>query len=119
MKKIQKFLKAFPYAFKGIVSGFQERNMKFHGIAALVVLWLGWYVQLDLAEWIVILVLIGLLWSAELVNTAIEELANIVRDELDLDYQATKRARDTAAGAVLVLATASVIIGSLIFIPKF
>lgn len=118
MQKIQKFLKAFPCAFKGILSGFEERNMKFHGVAALVVLWLSWYLQLVFCEWVVVLVLIGLVWAAELINTAVEELANIVRDELKLDYEATKRARDTAAGAVLVLAIISAIIGLLIFIPK-
>ncbi len=118
MNKIQKFFHAFPCAFNGILSGFKERNMRFHGVAAVIVLLLGWRVGLSQLEWLTVLLLIGLVWSAELVNTAIEELANIVRDELGLDYKATTRARDTAAGAVLVLAIVASLIGLLIFVPK-
>lgn len=93
--------------------------MKFHGLAALLVITLGFIVKLNQKEWITILVLIGLVWAAELINTAVEELANLVRDELELDYQATTRARDTAAGAVLVLAIVAAIVGLIVFIPKF
>jgi undecaprenol kinase len=118
MNKIQKFFHAFPCAFNGILSGFKERNMRFHGLAALVVLLLGWKVGLSQLEWLTVLLLIGLVWAAELINTAIEELANLVRDELGLGYDATTRARDTAAGAVLVVATVSAIIGLTIFVPK-
>lgn len=117
-QKIKKFFKAFPYAFKGILSGFRERNMRFHGVAALLVVSVGIILGLNRLEWFVIYILIGLVWAAELFNTAVEELANIVRDELGLDWQATKRARDTAAGGVLVLSVVAAFLGGGIFIVR-
>jgi diacylglycerol kinase len=116
--KIKKFFRAFPNAFNGIVSGFKERNMKFHGFAAAAVLLAGWVVGLDRLEWFIVYILMALVWSAELFNTAIEELANVVRDELGLDWEATRRARDTAAGAVLVLAVMAAFLGSGIFLVR-
>ncbi|MBD3250013.1 MAG: diacylglycerol kinase family protein [Candidatus Pacebacteria bacterium] len=115
---IVKFFRAFPFAFRGILSGFKERNMKFHGIAAVIVWLTGALIGLDRLEWFVIYILIALVWAAELFNTAIEELANIVRDEFDLDWQATKRARDTAAGAVLVLSIMAAFLGGGIFLVR-
>lgn len=116
--KVAKFFRAFPCAFNGILSGFMERNMKFHGVAAVLVLMVGWLIGLDRIEWFIIYILIALVWAAELINTAIEELANIVRDELGLDWEATRRARDTAAGAVLVLAIMAAFLGGGIFLVR-
>ncbi len=118
MSKLIKFFKAFAYASKGIISGFKERNMKFHGLAAILVILAGWRLDISDLEWFIVLVLMGLVWSAELVNTSIEELCDLVRDELNLEYKATQRARDTAAGAVLVLAIVATLIGLTIFVPK-
>lgn len=115
---ITKVLKSFIYAFNGIVSGFGERNMKVHGLAALLIIALSLFLNITLFEWLVVLLLIGLVIAAELVNTAVEELSNIVRDELKLGYVATKRARDVAAGAVLMIAIVAAIIGSVIFVPR-
>jgi len=118
-KNIKNFFKGFVNATKGIFSGFSERNMKVHGLAAAVIIPASFYFKLNQAEWIVVLTLIGLVWAAELMNTALEELANIVRDELKLSYEATRRVRDCAAGAVWVLAIVAAIVGGMIFIPKF
>ena len=118
MPKLIKFFKAFVHACNGIISGFKERNMKFHGIASILVIVASWWFNISRFEWFAVLVLIGLVWSAELFNTAAEELCNLVRDELSLDYKATQRARDTAAGAVLVLAIVAALIGLAIFVPK-
>ena len=118
MPKIIKFFKAFAHAFNGIISGFKERNMKFHGIASILVIIASWWFNVSRFEWFTVLILIGIVWSAELFNTAVEELCNLVRDELGLDYQATQKARDTAAGAVLVLSMVAALIGLAIFVPK-
>jgi len=117
-KKIKKFLMSFVNAFKGIISGFIERNMRVHGLATFVVVFTGWWVNLNKEEWMIVLILIALVMSAELSNTAVEELANISRDELKLSYYATRRTRDTAAGAVLIIAIVAAVIGLWIFIPK-
>jgi diacylglycerol kinase len=69
-------------------------------------------------EWLFILTMIGLVLAAEMLNTAVEEVCNSMRDELGLPYASSKRARDVAAGAVLVLAVVAALIGCVIFIPK-
>ena len=92
--------------------------MKVHlGVAVLVII-LSLIVSLSLIEWFVVLTLCALVISAELMNSAIEDLANVVRDNDCMNYQATKDARDLAAGGVLVLAITSAIIGFIIFVPK-
>lgn len=113
-----KVVRSFKYAFQGMISMLQERNMKVHLFAAFVAIILGNVYRLSLTEWFVILILIGIVFALEMVNTAIEELSNIVRDELKLSYKATQRARDVAAGAVFVMAIIAALIGSAIFLPK-
>jgi undecaprenol kinase len=117
-KLLKKFFMGFFYAGRGVISGFTERNMKFHGVATLGVIILGLACNLNMGEWVIILILIGLIWSAEMVNTSIEELANIAKKENNLSYEATTRLRDVAAGSVLVLAIVAAIIGLMIFGPK-
>lgn len=108
----------FVYAFRGIKTGFKEKSMKFHGLATIVVLVMGWYYQLSMMEWVVILILIGLVWSAELINTSVEELNNTVKKELKLNYGATTDSRNLAAGSVLAIAMVAAIVGLIIFVPK-
>ena len=108
----------FVYAFRGIVGGFDGRNMRFHGVATLAVLFTSWYYHLSVNEWIIILILISLVLSAELVNSSVEELSNTVRDVNKLSYGATTKSRDMAAGSVLIIAIVAAIIGLIIFLPK-
>lgn len=113
-----KVLRSFRYALQGWISAVRERNMKVHLLALSIVLLVGSWLSLTQLEWIIVLLLSALVISAEMINTSLEELANITRDELKLSYAATRRARDTAAGAVLVVAFVAAIIGSTIFVPK-
>lgn len=117
-KWLQKFFKAFVYAGRGIPDALHERNMKVHAVAAACVTGLGVLVGLSTTEWMIILLCFGGVMALEMVNTAIEELANLLRDTNHLSYEATRRARDVAAGAVLMMAIASALIGCLIFLPK-
>lgn len=119
MKKwITKFLKGFVYAYQGIKDAFRERNMRIHGIAAVTVLLLGIYFQIEYFEWAIVIILMAMVMAAEMVNTAIEDVCNTLRDTLHVPYKGTKVARDLAAGAVLVTAIASAIIGLMMFGPR-
>lgn len=115
---IYKVIRSFKFAGKGIVSGFQERNMRVHGVAMACVLFLGVFFQITLAEWVFVTIMIGLVIAAELLNTAIEEICNLLRDDLGLKYKATERIRDVAAGAVLVQAIVAFLVGWVIFFPR-
>jgi len=112
---MKKFLKGFECAGKGIEEGFGGRNMKIHGIIGFLVILAGLAVGLEKWEWVTVALTIGLVVGAELINSSIEELANVVRDENKLGYETTRKVRDVAAGAVLVTAIIAGIVGILIF----
>lgn len=111
-----KLIKSFRYAFYGIFTALTEQNMKIHFVSAVVVIIAGFFTDLSISEWLVIILLIALVISTEMVNTAIETVVNLVSPEF---HPLAKKAKDVAAGAVLVFAIASAIIGLLIFIPKW
>ena len=75
----------------------------------------GFIFHLSVMEWFICILLFALVISLELVNTAIEAVVDLCTHEI---HPLAKTAKDTAAGAVLVSAMASVIIGLMIFIPK-
>ena len=111
-------LKSYFYAFRGIFWTLKERNMRVHVFAALVVIALGIFFKISTQEWITLTIVISLMFSAETFNTAIESVCNENRDMLGAPYEATTKARDVSAGAVLLLAIGSVIVGGIIFVPK-
>ena len=118
MNSIIKTINSFRPALVGLMEAAQERNMKVHVLAAVIVIGLAAWLGISRFEWMILFILIGLVWAAEMINTGIEELANITRDELKLSYAATRRTRDLTAGAVLVLAFFAAIVGIMIFGPK-
>ena len=108
---------SFKYAFHGIfllIS--REHNAWIHCFAAVCVITAGILVGLSSMEWIVICLCIGLVLSAEAVNSAIEALAD--RVYLQRMMKPSNAPRDLAAGAVLLLAIASAVVGLIIFLPK-
>lgn len=121
MKKYKKnysknLLDSFNYAIQGIMSAFMsERNLKIHIIIMLLVITLGFCLEISTYEWIVCIIVFGIVIAGEILNTAIETVVDIVMP--NLDYRA-KLAKDLSAGAVLVLAIMSIIVGCIIFVPK-
>jgi undecaprenol kinase len=115
---MQKFLKSFYYAFEGIKTAYSQRNFKIHVFVAVIVVIFGEIVGLSSMEWIVISIMIATVISAEIFNSAIEEICNIITKKLELGYADTRNPRDLAAGAVLVTAICAFVIGLIIFIPK-
>jgi len=108
---------SFRHAFNGIKSAFTtEYHMVIHSYFAVAVIISGVLFQISYIEWLICLLLIGLVFVLELVNTAIESIVNMITTEYNF-Y--AKVAKDTAAGAVLVMSIISAIIGLIIFVPKF
>lgn len=107
--------RSFGYAFSGIWTGIRkERNMKIHSAALMLVVIAGTVFKISVMEWCVCIILCALVMALELVNTAVEAVVDLVTEE---QRPLAKIAKDTAAGAVLIAAIASVIVGLLIFIP--
>ncbi|MCE6992392.1 diacylglycerol kinase family protein [Dyadobacter sp. CY323] len=113
---ILKAIRSFRYAGVGIYSLFRyENNARIHLIACIVVIIAGVFFQISSIEWMVIVILIGLVWAAEAFNTSIEKLADLVSPDY---HPVIKVVKDTAAAGVLILAISAVIVGGVIFIPK-
>lgn len=113
---MRKFLKGFVYAWQGIVYAYSTQvNFKFHTVAALIIGILGIYFHLSLYEWLWIAAAVSLVLSAELFNTALEVLVDLVSPEYN---QKAGIVKDLASAAVLVTAILSAIIGLSIFLPK-
>lgn len=115
-KKIKSLVNSFGYAIEGIWSSFRtERNMKIHVFIMILVVLLGIFLHISVTEWMICIILFALVIGAELFNTSIEAVVDMI--SLEKSSQA-KLAKDVSAGAVLVFAIASIIVGFLIFVPK-
>ena len=108
--------KSFGYAFQGIFNTIRtERNIKIHCAAAILVTIFGIWLQISKTEWMICFILFGLILALELVNTAVEATVDLFTEERT---PLAKKAKDAAAGAVLIVAIFAAVIGILIFIPK-
>lgn len=113
---MKKRLLSFKYAFRGIREVFgTEANMKIHIGITFLVLICGIVFAISRIEWMFCLLCIGLVTGAEMINTSIENVVDLASPE---HHPLAGKAKDIAAGAVLICAMISVIIGLLIFIPK-
>ncbi|MBQ0139938.1 MAG: diacylglycerol kinase family protein [Kurthia sp.] len=113
---VTKFLKSFTYAFAGIRAAAKEQNFCFHLISAVIVSVLAAVTKVSTVEWLVLVLIMALVLSLEMINSAIERVVDLATTEI---HPLAKLAKDLAAGAVLIAAGASVIIGLIIFIPKW
>jgi len=107
---------SFYFAIRGIFLFFEEGvHAKIHGIATIVVIFLGFYFKISQSEWLSLLLVCALVICAEAVNTAIEKLTDIVSPTHSKQAGFVK---DVAAGVVLIAALFAVVIGLIIFLPK-
>lgn len=112
----KKTINSFKYAFEGIISSFKtERNMKIHIIIMILVIIAGILLKINKYEWIICIICFSIVISGELFNTAIETVVDMV---MPYKNEKAKLAKDISAGAVLVMAIGSAIIGLIIFVPK-
>ena len=114
MIKWKKFFSSFKYAFDGILTVFKnEQNFKIHTIISAVVILTAIALGFSNLRMIILLIIIGIVLSLELVNTAVEKTVDLVTQNV---HPLAKQAKDAAAGAVLVFSIFAVIIGILLFI---
>jgi len=117
MNRINKHLKSYRYGLKGIYTAFrEENNMRFHLLAAIAVLILNMVLGINKTDWLITLILVGLAWSAEVFNTALETLADRVTKEQD---PLIAKVKDLASGAVLIMSGFAVICAFIIYLPYF
>jgi diacylglycerol kinase (ATP) len=108
--------KSFLHAMAGIAAAVKgERNMRIHLAAAVVAILLGAWLGLSACEWASIMLCIALVVSLECANTAIEAAVDLASPDI---HPLAKKAKDCAAGAVLLAAMGAAIVGCIIFAPK-
>ena len=111
-----RFLKSTTYAFAGLRSCFaNEKNFRIQVVIFILVTIAGLSFQIELYEWLAVLVCTALVLSLEIMNTAIEKLSNFYTTSF---HPTIKIIKDIAASAVLLASLASIICGCIIFIPK-
>ncbi len=109
-------LRSFVYAFKGIAEVVRHQaNMQIHVVIMLLVLLVASLLPLSPTEWALILICMGMVLAAELFNSALEYLTDLVSPDY---HPLAGKAKDAAAGAVLVCAMAAVLVGLLVLGPK-
>ncbi|MBK0382602.1 diacylglycerol kinase family protein [Pedobacter sp. SD-b] len=109
-------IKSFKYAFEGYKYLFkEEHNARVHLFFTILVVSCGFFFQINLLEWVSIFFAIGLVIVTEILNTAIEKLADFVSPNKNINIKIIK---DLAAAAVFTSTIIAVIIGVIIFLPK-
>lgn len=109
-------IKSFIHAFNGLKMAFRkEPNFRIHAVTTIMVIAAGLYFKLSTTEWLAIIIVIGLVLVTELLNTAIENIADFISPER---HEKIKTIKDIAAAAVLISAIVALVVGLLIFIPK-
>jgi diacylglycerol kinase len=115
--EIRGLVASFGYAFAGLAYCFRtQRNFRIHISIGLLGAVAGVLLGLSLVEWAVFAAMVTLVLAAEMVNTMIESLVDLVTQQY---HPLAKVAKDIAAGIVLLTAIGSVVVGLLIFLPKF
>lgn len=115
-KSFKRLFKSFKYALEGIMYAFKyEQNIIVHSLVMILVILLGIILKISTFEWLICLILFGLVIATEMINTSIEATVDLICQKKD---PLAKIAKDTASGAVLVFAITAAISGLIIFIPK-
>ena len=108
---------SFGHAGRGIWAALRsEVHLRFHAAATVVVIGLGLYCGITRLEWALVALAVASVWAAELFNTAIEALTDLASP---VWHPLAGKAKDVAAGAVLVAALGALLVGVLVFGPHF
>jgi diacylglycerol kinase len=111
-----KTIQSFSHAFRGFkVSLMEEQNLRIELILGFISVLMGIYFHLSSIEWIVLILTISAVIGAELFNTALECLVDLISPEV---HPLAKKAKDAAAAAVLISSVSAALVGIFLFVPK-
>jgi len=116
LKRIHHHVISFKNAFRGLIHAFTTQpNFVIHFALSILAIILGFILQISYLEMIIIVTMIVLGLGAELMNTALEEVTNLVTKEW---REEARIAKDVSAGMVLLIASGTLFVAALIFIPR-
>lgn len=107
--------KSFLFAFKGFKWALEERNFRIHLFISFIVILAGFAFTISPLEWIAVLCCMTAVITLEIINTSIEKTIDLLHPER---HPEAGKIKDLSAASVLLAAMLSVIIGSIIFLPK-
>ncbi|OFI46698.1 diacylglycerol kinase family protein [Floricoccus penangensis] len=111
------FINSLEFALSGIKTAYkEERNLRNHLLTTIAVIFAGLIFRISKFDWLFVLLSVFLVIAAELINSAIENVVDLASDYHF--HLLAKKAKDMAAGAVLVLSGFAVIVGLFVFLPK-
>jgi diacylglycerol kinase len=115
MIKFRRLLKSFTYSFKGLQKVVrEEQNIKIQLIIGTIIVLLGIFLQISASEWIPLILSMAMVILAEVLNSAVERVADVLKPRIN-EY--VREIKDIMAGAVMITAITSIIIGILVFLP--
>ena len=113
---LRRRINSFRFAFRGLADLFRtQANARIHLGAALLVLALGFWLNISRLEWLALALCMALVLALEAVNTALEYLTDLISPG---EHPLAGKAKDAAAAAVLVAAVGALAVGALVFLPK-
>jgi len=117
MIRIKRLAKSFIYAFRGLYKTLkEEQNLQIQAVVGFLAIILGWYFKITQTEWIILILVIGLVVLMEVINSAIERVTDVLKPRI---HSYVKEIKDIMAAAVMLASIIAVIIGLIIFIPYF
>ena len=116
MESKHSIIKSFKFAFSGLRTAITKgRNFRIQVFLGTVAIVFGVGLKISTFEWLSLILIVASVLILELINTAIEEIVNIVSPEIQ---ERAKIAKDVSAGAVLIASIAALFIGAFLFFPK-
>lgn len=115
-RPVSGFVRSFAFAGQGVWHVVRtQRNMRVHLLAAAAAVAAGLVLRISAVDWACVLAAIGLVLTAEALNTVVEALVDLCTDEF---HPLAKIAKDAAAGAVLIASAAAAGVGIAVFLPR-
>ncbi len=113
---LKRFFNSFKYSWDGLKYAYKyEQSLTIHFGVALIVIIAGTILKINLTEWLLCLLLMGIVMATELINTSLEAVIDLVCPKI---HPLAKIAKDTASAAVFVFSIVAFISGMIIFVPK-
>lgn len=108
--------RSFQHAFRGIAELLgTQHNAWIHALATLAVVVVGWILEVSALEWCALILAMMFVWVAEALNTAFEYLCDVACSDF---HPLVRKAKDIAAGGVLLSAIGAALVGFIIFLPR-
>lgn len=115
MKKAKNLRESFSFAWRGFCHCFaSERNFRIHLVFGVAILFIALFLDVSLTEFAILLLLIAVVITSEMFNTAIENIIDLISPEY---HPLAKVIKDVAAGAVFFVCVIAALIGIVIFVP--